>query len=187
MKRHYLWMMALAAVLALAACRNKEQNTTGYDAYERPEKSNEVIRMKDYHYSASIKSGNAEYTYSVDRVPNDTLPVVTDEAGDRYADNAIRLRINKSGSQIFNRLFTKRTFKAYAGEGFISKAILEGMAFDKVVPQGLRFSASVSYPNSDMFVPFSITVAPDGSYVIAKDEVLDTETDMEVEDSSVIE
>ena len=91
-----------------------------------------------------------------------------------YADNYIRLRVNREGKEIFNKAFTKNHFRNYMEKGFISHAILEGMAFDKVDGNNLRFAASVSYPASDIYIPLSITISPDGSYQITKDEVLDT-------------
>ena len=175
MTKQYLMMVCLAGLLTLGAgCQNKEKAESGYNEYEKPETSDEVVKMKDYHYSAFVEMKGKKYAYDIVREANDTMPTVTDDAGERYADNYIRLRINQGDRQIFNRLFTKNSFKKHLGKDFSSKAILEGMAFDKAVDKGLRFSASVSYPNSDIFIPFSITVTPDGSCIIAKDEVLDT-------------
>ena len=74
----------------------------------------------------------------------------------------------------FNKVFTKNHFRSYMEKGFISHAILEGMAFDKADGNNLRFATSVSYPASDIYIPLSITISPDGSYQITKDEVLDT-------------
>lgn len=175
MTKQNLMIVCLAGLLTLGTgCQNKDKAESGYNEYEKPESSNEVVKMKDYHYSAYVEMKGKKYAYDIVREANDSMPTVTDDAGERYADNYIRLRINQGDRQIFNRLFTKNSFKEYLEKDFSSKAILEGMAFDKAVDNGLRFSASVSYPNSDIFIPFSITVSPDGSCTIAKDEILDT-------------
>jgi len=126
------------------------------------------------NYSAEVKVGQTRYTYDIVREVNDTLPLVTGDDGERYADNYIRLRVNREGKEIFNKVFTKNHFRSYMEKGFISHAILEGMAFDKADGNNLRFATSVSYPASDIYIPLSITISPDGSYQITKDEVLDT-------------
>ncbi len=166
--------MACAVLLCSGCGGNDRQTETGYSEYEKPDTANAVQEMRDYHYSAEVKVGRTRYTYDIVRETSDTLPPVTGDDGERYADNYIRLRVNREGKEIFNKAFTKRHFKSYVEESFISRAILEGMAFDKADNGNLRFAASVSYPASDIYIPLSITVAPDGSYQITKDEILDT-------------
>lgn len=173
----------LAACFITIACRNNEKTEASYNDYEKPENSNEVQKMKTYHYNANIKAFGTTFQYDIVREVNDTLPVIKDDTGQRYADNNIRLKINQNNKEIFNKLFTKNTFRSYLDKDFIQHAILEGMAFDRVTPEGLRFSASVSYPNSDIYIPLAITIAKDGSYHIVKDDVLDTM----VEDSTFSE
>lgn len=166
---------ACGILLLLCSCHPKEQQTvSGYSEYEKPEQAQTVQKMKDYHYSAEVKIGQTRYTYDIVREVNDTLPVVTGDGNERYADNYIRLRVNREGKEIFNKAFTKNHFRGYMEKGFISHAILEGMAFDKADGNNLRFAVSVSYPSSDIYIPLSITIAPDGSYQVAKDEILDT-------------
>ena len=168
--------LCLACAMALcAACGNNQpQATSGYSEYEKPDTVNAVQRMKDYHYSAEVTVEGTKYAYDIVREVNDTLPIVAGDDGGRYADNYIRLRVNREGQQIFNQVFLKRSFREYIDAGFMAKAILECMAFDRVENGKLRFAASVCYPSTDIYIPLSITVAPDGSYQIAKDEVLDT-------------
>lgn len=169
---------ACGILLLLCSCHPKEQQAvSGYNEYEKPGQAQSVQKMKDYHYSAEVKIGQTRYAYDIVRKVNDTLSVVTGDDGERYADNYIRLRVNREGKEIFNKAFTKNHFRDYMEKGFISHAILEGMAFDKVDGNNLRFAASVSYPSSDIYIPLSITIAPDGSYQIKKDEVLDTVVD----------
>ncbi|MCD8317541.1 MAG: DUF4738 domain-containing protein [Paraprevotella sp.] len=169
--------IACAAWLCCSCHRSGQTEENRYSEYEKPDTSSSVQAMKDYHYSAKVKVGNTEYAYDIVREANDTLPSVEGDGNEKYADNYIRLRINRENRQIFNHVFTKNSFKNYVDDKFLSTSILEGMAFDRVTDGTLRFSASVSYPASDIYVPLSITVSPDGCYTISKDEVLDTETD----------
>ena len=57
--------------------------------------------------------------------------------------------------------------------GFQKNAILEGLVFDKSTPQGLLYAASVAYPESDLYVPFQITVNANGGINIVKSDEMD--------------
>lgn len=173
MHKHFMtWGMAGA--LLLTACGQKEKAATGYSEFEKPDTTSTVQQMKDYHYSAEVKNGTHTYAYDIVREMNDSLPTVRDDEGDQYADNYIRLRVNRDGKEYFNRMFTKQSFRNNLDADFITHAILEGMAFDRVTAEGLRFAVSVSYPASDLYIPLCLTIAPDGSYSVTRDEVLDT-------------
>ncbi len=161
-------------ILCCHGCGSKSADTDTYDTYEKPDTVNGIQQMKDYHYSAEVKDRNTVYTYDIVREVSDSLPVVEGEENVRFADNYIRLRVNRDGREIFNKVFTKQTFADKLDKDFFRHSILEGMAFDRLQPEGLRFSASVSYPESDIYMPFSVLVARDGSYRITKEEILDT-------------
>ena len=124
-----------------------------------------------------VENGGIRYAYDIVRETNDTLPLVTGDDNEQFADNYIRLRVNRGNQEIFHKVFTKNNFRDYVDHKFLNRAILEGMAFDKCTPEGLRFAVSVCYPGSDIYIPLSVTISPGGSYTIAKDEVLDTVTE----------
>lgn len=173
----YIKIFALAGSIILChGCDTQTQPTSGghYQEYEQPDTAGEIQEMRDYHYSARVECKNLQYAYDIVREVNDSLPVVTDENGERFADNYIRLRVNKNDRQIFNKVFTKASFSEFLNEDFKAHSILEGMAFDRVVDNGLRFAVSISYPLSDIYIPLLVTVSPEGSYQITKDEILDT-------------
>ena len=171
--------IGLACLLTLGyGCqRQAQQTTSGYSAYEKPDTTHGIQAMKDYHYSAEVENGGIRYAYDIVRETNDTLPLVTGDDNEQFADNYIRLRVNRGNQEIFHKVFTKNNFRDYVDHKFLNRAILEGMAFDKCTPEGLRFAVSVCYPGSDIYIPLSVTISPDGSYTIAKDEVLDTVTE----------
>ena len=175
MQSHFKPLCMVCAALLCCNCGGESKPAeSGYHEYEKPDTTSSVQEMKDYHYSAEVKVGQTQYLYDIVREANDTLPLVAGDDGARYADNYIRLRVNCGGKEIFNKVFTKDHFKDYLEKDFISRSILEGMAFDRVEDGKLRFAASVCYPASDIYIPLSITIAPDGSFKIEKDEILDT-------------
>lgn len=114
MQTHFKFLCMACTVLLCYSCGgNNPQTTSGYSEYEKPDTTNSVQEMKDYHYSAEVKVGQTRYTYDIVREVNDTLPLVTGDDGERYADNYIRLRVNREGKEIFNKVFTKNHFRSY--------------------------------------------------------------------------
>ncbi|MBQ1973664.1 MAG: DUF4738 domain-containing protein [Paraprevotella sp.] len=172
---------SIVMLVTLVACNGgaDKQETIVQENITTVEK-NALVRMNDYHYVDTVTMNRAKYSYEVVRKVDDSLAVVTDESGDCYADNYILLTVKREGVHIFSKRFTKATFASYFDEEFCRNSILEGMAFDRVTDSGLRFSFSVSYPMSDMCMPFSVTVSSNGVYTITRDELLDTEAPEEV-------
>ena len=156
MKRRFYLPLTACVLLGLGSCGgHTQQDCRNLEEYEKPDTTNAVQEMKDYHYSAEVRAGDVRYAYDIVREVNDSLPLVTGDEGARYADNYIRLRVNREGRQIFNHVFVKESFKDF-------------------LDRSLRFAASVCYPESDIYIPLTITLSPDGSYRITKDEILDT-------------
>lgn len=164
-------MLALATI---AACTPKEdKQVERYEAFQNTGDGDNIQRMRDYRYSDTVRWKGRLYTYEVVRRADDSLAVVTDDDGSRYADNYVELTVRCGDENFFHRRFTKQTFMPYLDADFKKKGLLEGMAFDKVLPEGIRFSISVSYPFSDMCRPFSVTLSSTGGMSIIRDEVLD--------------
>ncbi|MCM1108085.1 MAG: DUF4738 domain-containing protein [Clostridium sp.] len=163
------------AALVLTACGGgTERDAQGLKSeFNQIDSVTEVQHMRDYSYHDTVSSGGHLYAYDIVRQASDTLGIVTDENGDRYADNFIRLTVTRDEEAYFSHRFLKQDFAAYLDRGFRKSAILDGMAFDRVVAGGVRFAVAVGYPMSDMSMPFLVTVDGSGAYRIEKDEVLD--------------
>ena len=104
---------------------------------------------------------------------DEDLPLVKDDRGNQFVDNKIQLRLTRGNEQIFNMTFTKRNFASIVGEDFLAKSILEGMVYNKTTPQGIVYAASVCYPQTDLYVPISITITADGKMTMAREELLE--------------
>ena len=59
------------------------------------------------------------------------------------------------------------------GDDFMAKSILEGIVYDKTTPEGIVYAASICYPQTDLYVPISITISPDGKISMKKEELLE--------------
>ena len=167
--------MIMSAVALLASCRDKKQQD---DAWVAPQHETVVRQMADYHLEDSVASGGHRYRFEITRLASDSLPKVRDDMDDLFADNTIRLTLSRDGSPYFDKTFTKATFASSIDATFYRNAILDGIRFLRAEPgRGLTFSFSVSYPESDMSVPFMLTVSDQGTFSFVKDDTLDFEAD----------
>lgn len=134
-----------------------------------------VQRMQVIHIQQDIKSNNKVYKLAIDRKPCDSLPPVKSDMG-TFADNSISVKIlHDNGKQMFSKVFTKHTFAPYLNDKFLSHSVLEGVVFDDIKTAATReitLAASVSYPMTDLYVPFTIVISPVGKMSILKDEDL---------------
>ena len=131
--------------------------------------------MQQSSAKGDVTIGEAAFRYQIDRAPSSQLPKVKDEQGNIFVDNEIALNITRNGKTVLTKRFTKRDFSSQVASSFLSKAIREGLVFDKVVNGKMRFAASVCHPQTDLFVPLCVLVSTDGSVRIDKGSVLEDE------------
>lgn len=129
--------------------------------------------MQSSKAEIDIKFKGRDYHSLVSRTPDESLPHVSNEMGDTYVDNKIVLRITRGSENVLNKTFTKNDFSSVVDAKFLSKSILEGIVYDKITPEGIVYAASVCYPQTDLYVPLSITVTADGKMSIKKVDMLE--------------
>ena len=183
-----LYISISLVLLVLVSCNNRtsKRDPDNYvvESIKEDVISNEIHQLQTISSSSSADFKGSTYDMKVVRRPDNTLPVVTDAQGQKYYDNTITLEISTGGKLFVNKIFNKNTFASYLDSEFIQHAILEGLVFDKVTDYGLMFAASVSYPESDLYVPFHVTVLPNGTLSIEKADLMD---DYEPESESASE
>ena len=161
------------ALVLLSACHGGQtqqaESATVNQDYDSELSADGIQRLREYNYRDTVRTGGHTYVYSIHREYSDSLPVVTDDEGNRHADNIYTLTIASEGRTFFNRRFTKGTFASYLSPDMAQKGILDGMMCDTSLP-GLRFAISVSLPQSDMFEPLLMQVDPNGGISITRDE-----------------
>ena len=176
MKKTIFYM--IIALLTLNACTGKpsttEQTSTQSEYETDDEKGDGIQRMHSYNFSDTILVNGKKYLYGIRRVASDSLPIVTDDEGTRYADNIYTIKITPYNGDCTEYTFTKRDFMSYLSPEFQRKGILDGMMCDKSLP-GFRFAVSVSLPQSDMFEPLLLTIDLNGGISIVRDERSDAE------------
>ena len=77
--------------------------------------ANGLQRMQVSDSKTSFTYKGKEYQSSVVRRPDDSLPVVINEQGDKFVDNSITLRITSGGKSIVDKVFTKESFCFVSG------------------------------------------------------------------------
>lgn len=111
---------------------------------------------------ADSKFREGGYHSPVLHTPNGDLPHVTNELGNTYVDNRIISHPTCDNGTVLNRVFTRNDFSSVIDTNFLSKSILEDVVYDKTAPQGIVYTTSVCYPQTDLYIPLSITITTNG-------------------------
>lgn len=178
-------ILAICALALLAAsCGKKQEQPVVTEAPKEEKAGPSINRLPEYHFSDSVQVGNRTYVYTLHREALDSLGSVCDEYGDYYVNTLYKLDIKRGGSSFYRKQFTKQTLGNKLPADFLKNGILDGFRFFRVEDGKLVFSLCVSYPNSDLSQPFLLTIGPDGSSEITKDEYMDVEGGEEEESTA---
>ncbi|MBQ6768699.1 MAG: DUF4738 domain-containing protein [Prevotella sp.] len=173
-------LLPIIAVILLvgtiASCSSKKQREDIITTkYEKPAPQG-PIRTDDYKDTKQFRWLDRDYTCTIERMADDSLPMVKDETGQQFVDNRVRVVITRAdGSKFFDKEFTKVSFDSYINEDYRKTGILEGFVFDRVENSEVRFACSVSRPQSDEFIPLILSVNRMGNIDIKQDTRIDTE------------
>lgn len=136
-------------------------------------KSDGLQRTTETDVSATFTYNGKEYQSRVVCRPDESLPIVVNEQGEKFVDNRITLRITSGGNTIVEKVFTKASFASQVDDKFLKNSILEGMVYSDVTKDGIEYGASVSYPLTDLYIPFLLKVTLDGRVTMTKADFLD--------------
>lgn len=163
------------AVTLMVACSSPKKSGESEAQVEVKEQrgSDGVQRMQLSDSKTSFSYKGKEYHSQVVRRPDDSLPVVMNEQGEKFADNRITLHLTSGGKSVLSKEFTKESFASLVDGRFLKHSILEGVVYDRTTGQGIVYAASICYPQTDLYIPLSITVTPDGKVSLAKVELLE--------------
>jgi hypothetical protein len=168
----------------LAGCKQKKQSEDIIVRKTEAPKPQAPIRMQEYNQIKDIHWLDREYQVNIRRTADDSLRMVKDETGQKFVDNRIRLQvIRQDGSVFFSQSFTKATFSEYLDDDYRQTGILEGLVFDRVEGNYLRFAGSVSHPQTDEYIPLVIKVSNFGDVAISRDTQMDTNGSEEEQNS----
>ena len=176
MEKKYLVLATAMCTILLTACKEKK-NT---DTIIAPKPVKAVQRgpmdMQETKQEWDADWADKQYKILIVRTPDSGLPLAQDEAGQKYHDNTISVRILRAdGSEFFAKTFTKTDFNQYLDDNTKKNGALLGIVFDKLENDHLRFAASVGSPDvlSDQYMPMVLTISRMGAVSIVKDNTLD--------------
>lgn len=173
--RKLIYLLCVPMMVAIVACSGKN-GAAQSDAQVLMQDSTDahgLQRMQVSRSETDIQFKGKEYHCLISRTPDDSLPNVVSETGDTYVDNRIVFHLNRGNERVFSKTFTKSSFASLVDDRFLTKSILEGIVYNKNVPEGMVFAASVCYPQTDLYVPISITISSDGKMTMKKEELLE--------------
>ena len=175
MKMNKILSLVILSVVIFASCTKNVRTEEKPEPY-RPVTTasrNEVQRMQSLCLQDTLLVGSNKYTWVVERQPCDSLGIIEDEMGDKYAENILKLNVKKNGNVLLSHTFYKKEFKSLLDKKFYSYSIIDGCRFLYVKEGKIVFSLCLSYPDTDMSRPFHLIIHPDGSYKLEKDDIMD--------------
>ncbi len=170
-----LYIGVCVAVLGFSACSSQQKKGNGDSTSQEAENvlPGEPQRMQVSDITTSFSYRGKEYSSTVVRRPDESLPMVKDEQGMIFVDNRISLRLTCGDKQVVNRNFTKENFALLVDADFLKTALLEGLVFYKTTDEGMIYIASVCYPQSDLYVTLRLTITPDGQIRMEREEMME--------------
>ena len=178
-------VVALAVCLTTACSEKKKNDTIITEQVEVPQPQ-APISLQPYTDSRDVPWIGRQYHIAINREPNDSLPMVKDEIGQKFVDNQITVSVSRpDGSVFFSRRFTKSDFRQYIDDDYNKTGILEGLVFDKAEGDNLEFAASISHPQTDEYIPLVIKLSRMGDITIQRDSQMDTNSDTDANGQKV--
>jgi len=172
-----IYLVAMLAMGMLTGCgsnkKDIKEETQRMFQLENVDEDSGLQRMQVSRIQQEISCRGKNFRLSVERVPDDKLPQVQSDMG-TFVDNSIKVKLTRdNGTVLLEKTFTKNDFAAYLPDKYLKRSVLEGLVFDDVrtaEKKEITLAASVSYPMTDLYIPFILVVSQDGNLSISKDE-----------------
>jgi hypothetical protein len=175
MKQIYIWAVLLMGILTGCGSSKKDskEETQRMFQLESVDENTGLQRMQVSRVNQEISCRGKKFQLSVERTPDEELPHVKSNMG-LFVDNSIKVKITRdNGTPLFEKTFTKNDFASSLSAKYLKHSVLEGLVFDDVrtaEKKEITLAASVSYPMTDLYIPFILVVSQDGKLSISKDE-----------------
>ena len=184
--RYLLPIMLVAGIMMLGACKEKKKQEDIITTKYVPKRPQAPIAMNDEHLSDTVRWKNSVYYVKIDRTASDSLPMLSDEIGQKYKDNYVTLTVLRSDQSVFfHKKFSKSTFASYLNADYQRNGLLSSMRFNEVDNGELEFSVAIAHPDAldDEYLPLELTInAQQGMAIKVDNDMLD-EFDDDAEDS----
>lgn len=167
--------LAAIALLATVSCKEKKQSDDIIIAKYVPETPQAPIKLPVDHRNTQVDWLGKNYEVDITRHAADSLPMLTDESGQKYVDNIIKLQVKRSDKSVFiNKSFTKSSFAMYLNEDMRKSGYLENIVLHGIKDDALFFGVVISHPGAeDEFVPLEMLIDRLGGLVVKQGELFD--------------
>ena len=172
-----IYIIAAVVMVFLTGCKSdkktSQEEVKQMFQIESIDENTGLQRMQVSRVNQEISCKGKKFTLAVERTPSDELPRVKSDMG-LFADNIIKVKITReNGTALFEKTFKKNDFAGHLSEKYLKRSVLEGLVFDDVrtaEKKEITLAASVSYPMTDLYVPFTLVISQDGKLSISMDE-----------------
>ena len=152
---------------------------------ESVDENSGLQRMQVSRIRQEIACKGKKFQLSVERTPDDKLPHVKSDMG-LFMDNSIKVKITRdNGTTLLEKTFVKNDFASHLPAKYLKRSVLEGLVFDDVRTEEkkeITLAASVSYPMTDLYIPFVLVISQDGRVSISKDEDMGEMTLLQIDE-----
>lgn len=172
-----LYFLFIVVLIGMSSCGGKKETSVSAERLmfqiDSVDQATGVQRMQVSRVNQDIVSNGKKYKLFIERAPSDSLPRVKSDLG-IFADNRIIVKITReNGGKVFAKTFTKQNFSDFLSKENLRHFVLEGVVFDEEKTKeskNIMLAGSVSYPQTDLYIPFSIAITPEGRMSISKNE-----------------
>ena len=175
MKQIYILSLLLLGILTGCGSNKKDtkEETQRMFQLESVDENTGLQRMQVSRINQEIACKGKKFQLSIERTPDDKLPQVKSDMG-LFVDNSIKVKITRdNGTTLFEKTFIKNDFASHMPTKNLKRSALEGTLADDVrtaEKKEITLAASVSYPMTDLYIPFVLVISQDGKLSISKDE-----------------
>lgn len=178
-----MWTLSVCSgMLFFTACGDSNKEVTS-DRQELSQTENAAAlstASPELKHTSTAELGNHTYRITIHRKSDSTLPKVKDEFNKEFNDNRVHVIVERDGSEIFNKDFTKATFNDNLTDEEQPGTILLGMAFDQEKSDGhtICLGAQIGLVGIEEGPAFCVKISTDGKgYTIVRDHNQDTTGD----------
>ena len=179
--RKLIYWLLLPLAVAVSACGGKKgssDNTSTLAMIDSVD-AHGLQRMQTSKSETDFKFKGKDYHSLVSRTPDENLPHVTNELGDTYVDNKIVLHLTRGNETVLNKTFTKNDFSSVVDANSYLSLYWKVLYMTRLLRRELCMQRVFCYPQTDLYMPLSITITADGKMSIQKVDMLEEDYDDE--------
>lgn len=179
-------VLCVVATMLLGSCKGKQQEREEVIMaidYTPPVITDPVC-MDSITDSQQVAWMGSAYSVTVKRVPMESLPMVSNDYGQKYVDNSVTIVIRRpDGSEFYNQTFTKSAFNALLDADYRKNGLLANIRFEKTDGQCMEFSVSMAHVQllDSEEMPLKLIIDSQKNIKLDYDDSYDIVPDYEVE------